>query len=491
MTVESRKIFARWSYPFPDGSESPTVFGQLELNEETGQFRAHLGDRLPGYDRGMPLSINAPDLLPVLHADTSEGRYTTAVNVFEHASENTNGHALWIYGPRLVLKGHRFLLEEELKASTAFIRFRYQDAWAGLAKWEIQHHPEDDRRTVTVAQLRSPTRHAEVEAAAVRLVDSSPSFYFSKNPIVMEQRTSFHVELKEPIPLSDLWEEWVVPLGLWIGSGVRQPPGVRQMGVMNPAWYADHPEGRDRRWFTMWGPSASREPAEEGELHFLHQLGDFGFAADVPHVIDTARRHYPVMSQYLNFLHDEPTDPITRLVTLANLVEAFDRSLYPDPAPTELHREHARRAARLVAADPDLSRYTDWVKRAVRDSGRPTLASRLSRLDAECGGLVSESFDMPKWADAIAGVRNAVIHGLPAAEFFSRDRRPLTICADLLLLIFEERLLVAFGLDQPEVRKVLTENDPRWWERVHRIRSQLDSLREFEAFRLRGGPGPT
>lgn len=110
MTVGPRRVFARWSYPLADGTESEPVFGQLELNDETGQFRAHLGERLPGYNQlPVPMGIEAPNLLPVLHADTSEGLFTTCVNVFERATESSSGHALWIYGPRLVLKGHRFL----------------------------------------------------------------------------------------------------------------------------------------------------------------------------------------------------------------------------------------------------------------------------------------------------------------------------------------------------------------------------------------------
>lgn len=165
----------------------------------------------------------------------------------------------------------------------------------------------------------------------------------------------------------------------------------------------------------MWGPSASREPAEESELYFLHQLRDFDFDSDVPLVIETARRHYPVMSQYLTYLHDEPGDSISQLVTLANLVEAFDRSLHPDPPPSEQARDHARRAASVLASDPDLRRYRDRVKRTVRDFELPPLATRLSRLDTECGGLIRQTFELPQWPEAVAAVRNAVIHGSPSS----------------------------------------------------------------------------
>jgi hypothetical protein len=84
------------------------------------------------------------------------------------------------------------------------------------------------------------------------------------------------------------------------------------------------------------------------------------------------------------------------------------------------------------------------------------------------------------WKTDIASVRNSVVHGLPSSAFFLKVI-PLQSSFDILMILFEARLLVAFGFDPSRAQEILTKN-PRWWGQTNHISRHVGTFEDFKNF---------
>nr|WP_165791200.1 HEPN domain-containing protein [Cryobacterium zongtaii] len=167
---------------------------------------------------------------------------------------------------------------------------------------------------------------------------------------------------------------------------------------------------------------------------------------------------------------------------MAQMVETFDRSLNPDAAPPSDQKEAVLQVKALMADHPALKKFSSKAVAGVSEAHRPTLASRLSRLDKQTGAFLRTELTLhADWKTDIASVRNSVVHGLPSSAFFLKNVIPLQISFDILMILFEARLLVAFGFDQPTVREIMTKN-PHWWGQSNHISKHVKTFEDFSEF---------
>jgi hypothetical protein len=133
-----------------------------------------------------------------------------------------------------------------------------------------------------------------------------------------------------------------------------------------------------------------------------------------------------------------------------------------------------------MSSDPALKKYSEKATQGVSEAHRATLASRLSRLDKQTGTFLRDELSLhADWKTDIASVRNSVVHGLPSSAFFLRNVIPLQISFDILMILFEARLLVAFGFDPVHAKEILTKN-PHWWGQTNHISRHIGTLEDFK-----------
>lgn len=235
----------------------------------------------------------------------------------------------------------------------------------------------------------------------------------------------------------------------------------------------------DDIWLTVHVQNPQRK--DRSDKRMLHHLRDFDFPRQIPEVFAVYREHHDAMEQLLDLVHARLTSPRVSLIATAQMVESFDRSLTSDPEADDALLALADRASKLLLGATDLSKYATTAKRSILESVRPSFSSRLSRLDKDIGDDVSGLVKQRRWKNDVQLVRNTVVHGLAPVGFFAKNVIPLQVSTDLLEVLFEMRLLVAFGFTPQEAKRVL-ESDPHWWQMTQVIVPYMDAFRAFDEY---------
>lgn len=471
-----------------DGGDAETVPGLLAFSMEPPLFEVTLSSGFPSDGQEMDSFLTGADEIqryPLLHLQTSEGFFTAIDSRVVRSKTTWGGESLSeiVLQPMFLIKGSVFLWDHELSLTEATIRFWDQNEWAEWFAWTMKRGTPEEP-DVIVTQVGKPTLTAEVNGATVLFEDASPSAYYpiGKGEVTLTQSSRFRVKFEQPVPLREFMREWLRPLGFLVSSGTRRTSGIESLSITNREWKSDRDGSLLNTWLQVM-PRNPRRPERPGRDKFLHHLKDFDFDSQVQTVFDTHVSHHAAIEQYLDYIHRKPATPMVRLTLLAQLVETFDRSLNPDPDLTPALEAKATEASAAVSAVPGLTQFAAAVQRAVRDSLRPSLSHRLSRMDKEVGGIVSEALGQKTWKNDIPLVRNAVVHGLSSANFFTTNLIPLQVAEAILDLLFEARLLVALGFESAAVKKILTENDPNWWGRRADIVNYLSSFNDFKKYK--------
>jgi len=158
-------------------------------------------------------------------------------------------------------------------------------------------------------------------------------------------------------------------------------------------------------------------------------------------VFDVVNRHRYSVEHFEALKGRGAVGYLAQFVAAAQLVESFDRSLHDD-------------------------------------QGRRGLDARLRRLSGETGGVLDEIIGHKRWAKHVARVRDIVVHGLDTSEQLTRDVRSIQVATDILLLLFEARLLVEFGFDTSKA-KALIERRLKHWEIKANITQNYGHLEEI------------
>lgn len=476
---------ARWTRKNLDGVDE-TVGGWLEVREESPTHLIHLDrDFAEDFD-GFSFLTGAADseVYPVIHGTTQNGGYT-AIDSREFRSKRTLGGALSdiVLRPYLLVKGSAFLHEHELEVTEVSLRFWDQNEWAEWDSWDIQNGSAE-ASSVVITQKAIPVRSVRVGNATISIQDASEQGYtVVEGTLTLQQNSVFNFRFDEPVSLKEFMTHWMRPMSAWVSSGTRRTSGIESMSITNSQWTYDADDTPLNTWLEVIPRNPKRKMDDSRGIQFLHKLRHFDFEKQVPRVIASISAHETAIEQFLDHVHSTPQTPMAKLTTMAQMVETFDRSLTPDSAPPSEQEEAARRVKELMTAEAALKKFASKAVQGISEAHRDTLASRLSRLDKQTGRFLRSELSLhADWKSDIALVRNSAVHGLPSSTFFLKNVIPLQISFDILMILFEARLLVAFGFDPTRVQEILTKN-PHWWGQTNHISKHLGAFGEFNNFK--------
>lgn len=487
MNDAKRTVAAQWTRTDKNGKKD-TVVGTLVISSEIPTHLIHLSrDFADESTNGISVfgGLSEVNVYPLLHGQTEDGMYTAIDSREIRSSRSFGGGKLSdiVLQPSFLIKGSVALNEHELAITDVQLRFWDQDAWAQWYSLQLKNGTPEDR-TVTIKQIPPPSHSLKVNGVEVSLHDDSQTAYFpfDTGKISISQTSVFHLKFDEEITLTDFFSKWMAPLSFWVSSGARRTSGVEAMSVHNKNWTLDSDGSPVTSWLTVIPRNPERKFKDDDKIRFLHRLKDFEFEKQLPIILDAAFAHETAIGQFLDYLHSPPGTPMVQLTVLAQLVETFDRSLDPDPLATDELNEEAQALFAFVAASDKFKKYASDSKRMVKESARPTLASRLKRLDTATGKIVGDMLKEMDWKSAVAEVRNAIVHGLPSSSFFLTNIIPIQVSVDILELLFEMRLLVAMGFTPDEMKAIVVDGDPNWYGRTHNVRSYLSSFEDFKSY---------
>lgn len=486
MSDGTRTIPAKISRLAEDGSKE-TVTGSLTISDDSPTHLITLSEDFPSDQPDVEAffsGVAEVDVQPLLHLETQDGFFTAIDSRMLKSRRNFGGSKLSeiVLRPSFVIKGTALLWEHELKITHANVRFWHQDDWAEWEAWGLTRSDPKEGNSLTLERLNIDPLVSSVDGVIVKLADNSPFQWNARNRnFHLESKSIFEIRFEEELPLRTFMTDWLRPLSFLVSSGVRQTAGVDFMSIHNSNWISDLDGQPMSEWLDVVPRNPSRKVAAEN-VGYLHILRHFDFGAQLQTVFDAFRAHGPSIEQYLDFIHYGHQSPMVRLTVLAQLVETFDRSLKPDPPVTEALVDVSKKTADLVAADEATRKFSKDAERVVIESVRPTLSSRLSRMDKEVGGLMSKVLGSKGWKTDIPLVRNTVVHGLERGEFFTTNVIPLEIAEDILNLLFEMRLLVEFGFTPDQVEQMITKDDPNWWRWRERVTKYLPAFVLFKDY---------
>jgi len=255
----------------------------------------------------------------------------------------------------------------------------------------------------------------------------------------MESSSAFGMSFNEPVSIDDLFDRWLLPLEFLIMTATGRPTGIRTLRGTNERWQIETLK-KDDCWVDIRVSHAPRPSEHINHHELLHLLPDFDFGRQIPLVLDTVNRNrYSV--EHFAAVKAGAGGHLARFVASAQLVESFDRSLHDD-------------------------------------QGRRGLDSRLIRLSRESGDVLHEIIGHKRWAKHVARVRDIVVHGLETSERLTRDVRSLQVATEILLLLFEARLLVEIGFEAT-MAKTLIERRLRHWQIKASITENYGHLEEI------------
>ena len=400
------------------------VAGLYRVNEH-GQPEVTLHG---SWSDGPGMVFSAPQDIPLLQGSASGKGITAVGNRLSHSHRDlfTDLQDTTLI-PRYTIEGRFYLNEEELALTQVRVSFWDQDAWS---LWDAFANENPDRISFPPkVGFREPLkRTAEVAGGSISIEDDSICRSTTRpNGWIMESYSAFTLTFTEPVSIDDIFMRWLLPLQFLIMSATGRPTGIRTLRGTNDAWIIGREEpGLTDRWVDIRTSHALPPQGDINKHDLLHLLPDFDFAKQIPLVLDVVDRHRYSVEHFAVLRGGGAEGHLARLVAAAQLVESFDRSLHRAP-------------------------------------GRVYLEDRLLRLNQESGELLDEIIGHKRWAKDVVRVRNIVVHGLETSEQLTRDVRSLQVANEILLLLFEARLLVELGFDKAKA-KGLIERRMRHWQ---------------------------
>jgi hypothetical protein len=416
---------SRW-YRQGDDPPGKGVPGTYRVDDQ-GRVEAHLHSTFGG--EASPLFGMDPDFPSILHGEILREAVTlVGCRITSHRGGLSDQRDAAVTAD-YALEGFGFLDEDELEFSEVRLRFTDQDVWTAWDRFAVA--TDDGRKLTDVgAVLRVvPVLEARIDRGVLKLVDGS---YVNKehdaHRWVFQSRSYFEFHFDRPVPIREVFSRYAYPLQVMLLSASGRLPGVVAMAGTNSTW--DFGEGSRRlpsRWFevrTFHGPV---ETPHASDLKYLHRLSDLDFGVHMPALLGAVDKHRFALGHY-GLLHADRFvggNP-ARFGVAAQLIDAFDRTLHP------------------------------------LDRGDRAFEARLKRLEDESGNLVDSIVGNKKWRGEVAALRNLVIHGDLHAHELLRDQRPLVAGTEALLLLFEVRFLVEFGMEPVKASALATGRVHHW-----------------------------
>lgn len=415
----------RW-YRSGDDHPREAVPGTYRVDDE-GRIEAHVHGRFPG-ERARLFGVDPS--FPTLLQGEVMGETVMLVGARvtgQHSGLNEQRDATVVAD--YALEGFGFLDPSDLAFTDIRLRFTDQETWTGWDRFAVM---ADDRRRITDvgAVLREvPEVKAEIDAGTLSLVDGS---YVNQEQDshrwVLQSRSFFEFRFDLPVPIAEVFERFAYPLQVMLMSASGRLPGVASMAGTNTTW--DFGEAGARlpsRWFQVRRFHGPLKTPRATDLKYLHRLSDLDFGVHMPALLTAVERHRFALGHYGLLQADRFVGgyPV-RFSVATQLIDAFDRTLHP-------HDRH-----------------------------EPAFDARLKRLEDESGNLIDGIIGNKKWRGEVARLRNLVVHGDLHAHELLRDQRPLVVGYEALLLLFEVRFLVEFGLDPKQAKILATRRVHHW-----------------------------
>jgi len=453
--MESGRLHpVRW-YRQGDDHADKGVPGTYRVDDQ-GRVEAHLHSTFDG--EASPLFGMDPDFPSMLHGEVLREAVTLVGCRITGQRGGLSDQCDAVVSADYALEGFGFLDEDELEFTEVRLRFTDQDVWTGWDRFAVA---AGDRRRLTEmgAVLRDvPEVEARVDRGVLKLVDGSyVNQEHDAHRWVLQSRSYFEFRFDRPLPIREVFDRYAYPLQVMLLSASGRLPGVAAMAGTNSEWdFGKGSEQLPSRWFEVRRFHGPLETPRASDLAYLHRLSDLEFGIHMPALLDAVDKHRFALGHY-GLLHADRFvggNP-ARFGVATQLIDAFDRTLHP------------------------------------QDRGDPAFEARLKRLEDESGNLIDGIVGNRKWRGEVAALRNFVVHGDVHAHEVLRDQRPLVAGTEALLLLFEVRFLVEFGV-QPDRAKALATGRVHHWTIEKAITDNYPSLTALvqqERHRHRGRRG--
>jgi hypothetical protein len=250
------------------------------------------------------------------------------------------------------------------------------------------------------------------------------------------------------VTLTELVDLWLEPLEHFIISATGRSTGFRSLQVSNDdlrrlpdkteAQYSE----RDFRWWQVKFRQSAQPSKEPPNL--LHSLSDFAPDYDLSRLFDAASRYRYAIDQASSVKAGLGGTGVSSYIALMQALESLDSTRYGE------HRHSNQRDLRKAVGDAlrkagidknvrEAAKYGVWVMH------RPQLSKRLQRLDDEANHILGDLVSDPRWPDVLAGVRNAIAHGLGEAGVLLEYASALTAGRLMLMTLWDVHWLMLLG----------------------------------------------
>lgn len=404
------------------GSQSvPGVYRVTEL----GQIEAHI------YDSDLSVSkhprFSHSKLPEVLHGDAPTGYLTLVTPRIGGSIQESSCPADWdtrVTGEYLI-EGDTFLESEQLCFTRVRFRFADQDVWTDWDRFDVKPDEYYPHRSVSASMRDVPKFEAVIGNVTLALIDDSSVFRGRRHEWTLRPRSAFELRSDTPIPITDIFDMYAYPLQLLLMSASGKLPGLIDMAGSIESNNSAELEGQGGPpWYEVFRYHGRKSDLSLSDLRYLHRLADFDFATQVPRVIHAVNRHRLALEHY-RLLCSEGLQEVSpaRFTTAIQMVEAFGRTLHPDAKSRDL---------------------LYWLK----------------TLEEECGQPISTLIGSKKWRQHVRELRNIIVHSDRRAYEVTRDSAAVAAAYEVLLLLFEIRLLIEFGMT-PASAQALVKRRPQ------------------------------
>lgn len=420
----------RWYKPGDDVSEEQGgVPGSYCVNEE-GIIEARL---YGSFSMKKPSLFGLDDDVPdVLQGVAISGGVTLVGCSKRSFRRGWTGRSEVEFTANYALEGYGVLESNDLSFTDLLIRFKGQDYWTQWDRFAVMGAGFPSADDLGAVSKPVPASEAKIEAGSLRLIDGSIVLEdVNDHAWRFESRSVFKIEFQNPVKLIKLIDQFVYPLQTMLMCASGRNPGIAELLVTNRGWGfgAESPQPLSR-YFTMRIRHGRVAELPDSASDYLFRLADIDFESDMRRMLSVLDSHRFSLELY-GLLHTGEIGGgyLAKFSTAAQMVDAFERSL--------------------------------------RGSGHGdgTFDKRLKVMEEDCGEPVRGLGVSKRWRSDVAKLRNIVLHGDAHSHEILRDQRPLIAGFEMLVILFEVRLLVAFGLDVATAKSLVELRNDFYWRR--------------------------
>lgn len=407
--AEAQYYPVQW-YTAGTHSGSQSVPGLYRITE-LGQVEAHI------YDSDLPVSkyprFSHSKLPEVLHGDAPTGYLTLVAPRIGGLIQEGSRPADWdtrITGDYLIL-GDTFLEPEQLSFTRVRFRFADQDVWTDWDRYDVKPDEYYPHRSISASMCAVRKFEAVIGNATLALIDDSRVIRGRRHEWTLRPQSAFELRSDVPIPIADIFDSYAYPLQLLLMSASGKLPGLIDMAGRIESTKSAELEGREgSTWYEVFRYHGRKSDLSLSDLRYLHRLADFDFATQVPRVIHAVKRHRLALEHY-RLLCSEGLQEVSpaKFTTAIQMVEAFGRTLHPNRKSRDLEF---------------------WLK----------------KLEEGCGQPISTLIGSKKWKMYVRELRNLIVHSDRKAYEVTRDTAVIAGAYEMLIRLFEIRLLTEFGM---------------------------------------------